>query len=91
MHILGQRLGEAVRERLEDNGAVVVVILFEALDMLIDTNARRDRECTNVVGVTVTGRCDKVGKTRLRMSFCLGTLLTQVDKTLRTSFRSLSA
>ena len=82
MHVLGQRLGEAVRERLEDDGAVVVVILLEALDMLIDTNARRDRKCTDVVGVTVTGRCDEVGKTRLRMPFCLGALLAQVDKTL---------
>jgi len=40
MQALGERLREPVRERLQENRAVVVVRALEALDVRLDADAR---------------------------------------------------
>ena len=62
----GEGFGQTIRECLENDRAVVVMLTLEALDMLVDTDARRHRKCANVVCNLSLARRDEIGKAVLR-------------------------
>ena len=50
---LGQRFGEPIRQRLEQDRVVVIVCRLEARDMRLDADAGGHRERADVVGTPV--------------------------------------
>ena len=81
VHVLRERLGQPVGERLEHDCAVVVVRFLESLDMLVDADAGGDGERADVVA-RPCGR-HEVGETGLRLAFSLGALLAQVYEAMQ--------
>ncbi len=59
---LGERFGEAVGQGLEQDGVVVVMVGFEACDVLLDPDARRNRESAEPVLLAGVLRRDEVGE-----------------------------
>jgi hypothetical protein len=51
MHVLGQRFGQSVGQCLQHDGTVIVMRLLETLHVLFNTNTRRYRKRTDVVGM----------------------------------------
>ena len=49
VHALGERLREAIGERLQHDARIVVVRALEALEVRLDADARRHRERADVV------------------------------------------
>src|SRR5581483_1777233 len=73
VQVLGERLGQAVRERLRNDRAVVVVLGLEAGRELLEAETGGDRERADVVTV----RSDVVGEAAVRPRVAVGGLLSQ--------------
>ena len=67
MQLLGERLGQAVGERLGHDRVVVVVVFLEARDELLDADARGDGEAADVIVTPV--RRDEVGQREVLAGF----------------------
>ena len=73
MQVLGERLGEAVRERLRHDRAVVVVLGLEAGGERVEAESGGDREGAHVVA----DGSDVVGETAIRARVAVGGLLAE--------------
>ena len=62
MQVLGERLGQAVGQRLDHDGPVVVAVALEAPHQLVGADARGDREGADVIGDAGAGRRHEVGQ-----------------------------
>ena len=77
VEVLRAGLGEAVRQRLQHDARVVVVRLLEALDVLLDADARGDGERADVVARAARLRRDEVREALVRLAGRLALLLAQ--------------
>ena len=73
MEVLGERLGEPVGERLDDDRAVVVVLGLEPACKLVGADAGGDRERAEVIA----RRGDIVGEATVRSRVAVVGLLAQ--------------
>src|SRR3546814_6452951 len=62
VQVLGQGLGQAVGQRLEQDDVVVVVVGAEALDVFLDADPGGDRETADPVLPAAILRRDEVGE-----------------------------
>jgi hypothetical protein len=60
--VLGEGLGQAVGQGLEDDRGVVVVVGQEAVEVLLDAQTGGDGEAADPVGLVEFLRCDVVGQ-----------------------------
>ena len=67
VQVLGERLGQPIGERLDDDRGVVVVRGFELLDERVDAEAGGHRERADVVGDAAVDRRDEVGERAIRL------------------------
>jgi hypothetical protein len=70
--------GETVGERFEQNARIIVMIGFEARDVLLDADTGRHGECTDPIFDTGVARRDVVGEALVRLSGRLPLLLSQM-------------
>ncbi len=49
VQVFGKRFRKPVGQRFQENGAVIVMLLFELLDAFVDTETSRNRECPDVI------------------------------------------
>src|ERR1019366_2473934 len=77
VHELGERLGEAVAQRLGHDGGVVVMLRFKLLREFLDAVSARDGEAAEVVNAAGVLRCDKVGEAMLELAGGLFDLLAE--------------
>ena len=69
MQVRGERLGEPIGERLDEDRAVVVVLALEALRELVGADAGGDRERADVVAAPpLAARRDEVGERQVRLA-----------------------
>ena len=77
MHALGERFGEAVAQRGEEDRVVVVVVALEALGALVFAVAGRHGERADVVRDAGFERRDEVGEREIRVARVARELLAQ--------------
>ncbi|KAG1249785.1 hypothetical protein G6F68_013143 [Rhizopus microsporus] len=77
MQALGQRLGEAVGERLQKDRVVVVMLGLEARDVRVDADTGGDRERADPVLLAAVGRGNEIGQAEVRALGRLVHLLAQ--------------
>ena len=62
MQALGKRLGQPIRQRLDHDRVVIVVVGFIVGGQLVDPQARGDGEGADVVAAAAVERGDKIGQ-----------------------------
>src|SRR5207244_5170229 len=72
--------GEAVRQRLYQNGIVVVLGPLEAFGDRHFLDARRHDEPTEIICLAARDRCDEVRERDIGLTVTLGELLAQREK-----------
>ena len=65
MEPLGERLGQAVGQCLEQDGVVVVVVGFEPRDVRLDADTRGDGERADPVLLARLQRGDEIGQSEV--------------------------
>ena len=78
MEILGTRLGEAVCQRLEQDGVVVVVGALERCRAPVHAEARGHGKRADVVTNAGIARRDEIGQAQMRLAVRLAALLAQL-------------
>ena len=65
VHVFGERLGQPVGQRFQQDGTVVVVRIFESLDVLLNPDSGRNGKRADVVLVPRRARRNEVGEATL--------------------------
>src|SRR5690348_11008831 len=78
VHPFRERLGHAIRQRLQDDGRVVIVVLPETFEVFLDAEAGGDREAADPVLDTRFLRRDEICKAKIRAFDRLVGLLAQM-------------
>ncbi len=80
MQPLGEGLGDAVGERLDEDRRVIVVGALEALGDQGFLGARRDDEAADVIGKPGLARRDEIGEREIAAAVALHELLAQGEE-----------